>query len=227
MSLEFDTRPLLTQREFEAALKRVRPSHWLTSEEYLLHRREVMEVDGWSSYGSPGNLQLTLPQRHLMMWSDIVGQTSNGGIDQFFENYAKTLDFAVETVKALEWRDLQQRFDEAFAQYICDRDGQPTSVARWLSDRESEQEEKRQEAQNYWQAKNGAPYEGDKDKLDILVQVLAFQGVITLQGWEYPEIDVFNKWFYSNETRQASEHFVGAFIIAHKDELVRIAPEAN
>ena len=76
-----DTRPVMTDAAFEETAAYVDERWWMTGES-LIHVSAVMNVDGWNIYGHPGHLLLTPAQRILMMWSDIVGQVSNGGFTQ-------------------------------------------------------------------------------------------------------------------------------------------------
>jgi len=85
-----DTRPIMTDGEFADASSDTCPNWWMTGES-LIHVSSVMNVEGWNSYGHPGNLTLTPAQRTLLMWSDMVGQVSNGGFVQFCDNYANAL----------------------------------------------------------------------------------------------------------------------------------------
>lgn len=107
-----DTRPIMSDAEFDQAANYVDEGWWMTGES-LIHVKSVMDVFGWDRYGHPGNLSLTPAQRVLMMWSDIVGQVANGGFEQYCDNYAKDLALGLAAVRALKWPDLQARFERA------------------------------------------------------------------------------------------------------------------
>lgn len=109
-----DTRPIMTDAEFETAAAYVDPGSWMTGES-LIHREAVMSIVGWNFYGHSGHLQLTPAQRTLMMWSDIVGQISNGGISQYHDNFRRDLALGRAAVRALGWSDLTVRFFPALS----------------------------------------------------------------------------------------------------------------
>ena len=115
-----DTRPEMTRAQFAEAWAFAYDNHWLTGEESFLHVPAVMQVEGWNIYGHSGNNLLTEPQRVLMMWSDLVGQTANGGFTQFAYNYASALALAYRLIAKLEWPELFERFDLAFREQVGD-----------------------------------------------------------------------------------------------------------
>lgn len=126
-----DTRPTMTRAAFEAAAAYVYRGHWLTGEEHFLHVPAVMQVEGWNVYGHPGQAQLTEPQRVLMMWSDLVGQTANGGFIQFVDNLEPSLQLAYASISKLEWPDLFDRFDKAFREQAGDPRDPKILRQRW------------------------------------------------------------------------------------------------
>ena len=115
-----DTRPEMTRAQFAEAAAYAYDNWWLTGEESFLHVPAVMRIDGWNIYHHYGNNQLTRPQRVLMMWSDLVGQTSNGGFIQFVDNYTHALALAYQLIEKLEWPELFERFDLAFREQVGD-----------------------------------------------------------------------------------------------------------
>lgn len=115
-----DTRPELTRADFAKKAAYAYENWWLTGEESFVHVSSVMNVEAWNIYGHPGNTQLTEPQRVLMMWSDLVGQTSNGGFVQFVDNYSDSLALAYQLISQLGWPDLFERFDRAFREQVGD-----------------------------------------------------------------------------------------------------------
>lgn len=130
-----DTRPAMTHAQFaEAAAYSGSYGSWLTGEEHFLHVPAVMQVDGWDLYGHPGNAQLTEPQRVLMMWSDLVGQTSNGGFIQFVDNFSASLALAYRLIAKLEWPELLERFDRAFREQVGDPENPQPRQEPWGPD---------------------------------------------------------------------------------------------
>jgi hypothetical protein len=115
-----DTRREMTRAQFEQAAAYAYDNWWLTGEDAFVHVPSVMNVDGWDFFGHPGNDRLTEPQRVLMMWSDLVGQTSNGGFTQFASNFRKSLSLAYRLIAKLEWPELFERFDRAFREQAGD-----------------------------------------------------------------------------------------------------------
>lgn len=115
-----ETRPEMTRAQFEEAAAYAYDNWWLTGEDYFLHVPSVTNVEGWNLYGHPGQSRLTEPQRVLMMWSDLVGQTSNGGFAQFVDNFRDSLPLAYRLIAKLEWPELFERFDRAFREQAGD-----------------------------------------------------------------------------------------------------------
>jgi hypothetical protein len=115
-----DTRPEMTRAQFAEASAYAYGGHWLTGEESFIHVPSVMQVEGWDIYGHSGNNSLTEPQRVLMMWSDLVGQTANGGFTQFVYNFRNSLALAYRLIAKLEWPELFERFDRAFREQAGD-----------------------------------------------------------------------------------------------------------
>jgi hypothetical protein len=101
--------PKMTVDQFEAEAEYIDEGWWMTGEGFI-HVQSVMEIPNWNFYGSEGNRSLTPAQRTLMAWSDIVGQVSNGGFVQLFDNYSSALSEIVEAVEALHWDDLDRYF---------------------------------------------------------------------------------------------------------------------
>ena len=114
-----DTRPPMTRAQCEAAAAFADAGWWATGES-LVHVPQVTGVKGWDLYGHPGNASLTEPQRVLMMWSDLVGQVSNGGFSQFAYNYRSQLNLAYRLIVQLDWPEMTERFDRAFREQAGD-----------------------------------------------------------------------------------------------------------
>jgi Domain of unknown function (DUF4375) len=134
-----DTRREMTRAQFEEAAAYAYDNWWLTGEDSFLHVPSVMNVEGWNFYGHPGNEQLTEPQRVLMMWSDLVGQTSNGGFTQFVYNFRDTLRLAYQLIAKLEWPELFERFDRAFREQVGNPLNPQTQRLEWDSDDDLEE----------------------------------------------------------------------------------------
>ncbi|QUL39103.1 hypothetical protein [Erythrobacter sp. JK5] len=105
-----ETRPVMTDARFEEAASFAHDGWWLTGEDSFLYVPEVMGVEGWNFYGSPGNLSLTDAQRTLMLWSDIVGQVSNGGFTQLIDNYPNEHQMMADVVEQFHWDELDKYF---------------------------------------------------------------------------------------------------------------------
>lgn len=212
----------MTAAEFEAAASGSSEPEWWLTGEVLIHCPEVAAVEGWANYRSPGHATLTFAQRTLLMWADIVGQTANGGLDQFFENYAAIVERSKDCVTALEWPNLSHRFSEAFDQYICDKNGRSTTGAKWRATRERETERIRAEARSIFKKRRGHEFVGSTNNLDGFAWICRMQGAIVVESWEYPAISAFNKWFHSADAKNESRKFVGEFITKNRDQLARI-----
>jgi hypothetical protein len=211
----------MSEDEFERLASAREPKWWATGEG-LIYRREVMGLPGWRQYGSPDNLKLTEAQRVLMMWGDIVGQVQNGGLAQFFENYASSLERAHASVIQLGWTDLAERYAGAFTQYIH-VDGRDATLKEWRDHKAKEHERYRRETRAILKRNTGKEFEGDMALLDWYVMAFAVQGEIRIQGWDYPAVDEFNAWFFADDTMAASAIHIADFASAHRDELMRSA----
>ena len=238
-----DTRPEMTRAQFEAAAAFTwNERHWLTGEEHFLHVPAVTEVEGWNVYGKEGNKRPTEPQRVLMMWSDLVGQTSNGGFEQFIYNMRKSLKLAYQLIAKLEWPELFERFDLAFREQA----GEPRkpSLDRGPSDEEIhaavEAYRKRMirdlaRIETKWRPwarrRSMASYE------PFTVTILStWHNKAIERGDIAPEesrvieakpppteaAEAFDGWFYLDETRKASRTFIGDYIRRHRDDLCRL-----
>lgn len=112
-----DTRPPMTDDAFEQLAGYVDDNWWMTGED-LIHNPELMNVEGWGTYGSTGNLSLTDAQRTLMLWSDVVGQVSNGGFEQLCDNYPDILEMMREAIDGLGWSNLSEHFVPAMTEQL-------------------------------------------------------------------------------------------------------------
>jgi hypothetical protein len=140
----------MTRAQFEEAVAFAYDNWWLTGENSFLHVPSLTKVDGWNFYGHPGNLQLTEPQRVLMMWSDLVGQTSNGGFTQFVDNFRDTLPLAYRLIAKLEWPELFERFDRAFREQAGDPQNPRVMADGWDWDSGAEPPDEAAEAFDDW-----------------------------------------------------------------------------
>jgi hypothetical protein len=233
-----DTRPEMTRDRFEAAAGFASERWWLTGEDTFLHVPAVMQVEGWNLYGHPGNALLTEPQRVLMMWSDLVGQTSNGGFVQFVDNLAASLALAHRLIAKLEWPELFDHFDRAFREQAGDPDDpQPD---RWPTfdpfaiDREAVVEHfaARHSRWRPWaRVRERARFEAlSDDVLRTLRDAAVGRGELAPEAEpdiafdERPtqEAEAFDDWLYRDDIRLASRQYVGGYIRRHRDELCRL-----
>lgn len=238
-----DTRPEMTHARFAAAAAYAHEGHWLTGEESFLHVPAVMQVEGWNLYGHSGNDQLTEPQRVLMMWSDLVGQTANGGFIQFVDNYASALALAHRLIAKLEWPELFERFDCAFREQVGDpRNPQPRQEpwgpdddAAWAANRER-MIRRLAVANTRWRPwarrREMASLERFTDTiLSTWYNQAVERGEIVPDEEAATEVEqapeeaaeAFDDWFYRDETRAASRIFVGDYIKRHRDDLCRLS----
>lgn len=238
-----DTRPEMTRAEFAEAAAADYDNWWLTGEDHFLHVPSVMQVDGWNVYGHPGNAQLTEPQRVLMMWSDLVGQTQNGGFVQFIDNFARSLTLAYRLIARIEWPELLERFDRAFREQAGDPQNPRPRHEPWGPDDDAAQEAERERLIRCL-ARNKTRWRPWARRREIAL-LERFSDLI-LRGWyndavergeivpdEEPEADfeagptgeaeAFDDWFYRDETKAASRTFIGGYILRHRDELCRLS----
>lgn len=236
-----DTRPTLTPEEFEQRATYVDSGWWLTGEG-LIHTPSVMNVPGWNLYGQPGNAQLTEAQQVLMIWSDLVGQVANGGFEQFISNYAKALALAYRHIAKLEWPELLERFDAAFREQAGDpANPQPVDSGAWgweadeLGVHRTHMLDSLARSKTRWRpwARRGERVLYDQLS-DTVLQTLYNRAVsngriqpVAKHQVEYEQppcvaADAFDTWFYLDSTRQESQHYVGSYIRAHRDQLCRI-----
>lgn len=235
-----ETRPAMTRAQFEAAAAYVDSERWwLTGEEHFVHVPGVMDVEGWNIYGHSGNNRLTDPQRVLMMWSDLVGQTSNGGFTQFVDNYENALELAYPLIAKLEWPDLFERFDRAFREQAGDPRNPQVRRAEWGPDdwpanRARIVDHLARKASRFkpWvRAREAASLER---LTDMILNTFYNQAVAAGELAPSPErrplveeppieaAEAFDKWFYRDETKAASRHFVGGYILRQRDGLCRL-----
>lgn len=217
----FETRPAMSEEEFERLAKHREPDWWATGEG-LIYQPEVMALPGWRTYGSPDNRKLTEAQRCLMVWGDIVGQVQNGGLAQFFENYASSLELANSCVAQLGWSEFSERFDLGFTDYIH-VDGRDATLDEWRRHKAREQERYRQETRKILSESGDEKFAVDPEKVDWFMMMFGARGDIKIQGWDYAHIDGFNGWFYSEATKAESSARICAFALSRRDELARIA----
>ncbi|QAY76422.1 hypothetical protein [Sphingosinicella sp. BN140058] len=236
-----DTRPVMTGDSFDEAAAYVDDGWWMTGES-LIHLSAVMNVEGWNLYGHPGHLQLTPAQRTLMMWSDIVGQVSNGGFTQYCDNYARDLALGVAAVEALHWPELRERFGRAMAEQAGDaaapRRLQPVPLSeepeKWAKSRKRLIRHLAQRGKTWWQpttARDLASIEAlhPEWRLELLYQQAVLSGELASGGervfdFEPPPTyaaEAFDTWFYSDDTKRESVRYVHAFILRNRDQLYR------
>ncbi len=238
-----DTRPEMTQAQFAEAASYAYPGHWLTGEDHFLHVPEVMQVDGWNSYGHEGNDRLTEPQRVLMMWSDLVGQTANGGFTQFVDNYASSLKLAHQAIAKLGWPELFERFDLAFREQVGDPRNPKPRHEPWGPDDDSAAAARRERMIGRLALQNSRwrPWARRRERellerySDVLLSRLYNDSVergeivpddepsYAFEEGPTEAADAFDDWFYRDETKAASRIFVGDHIRRHRDDLCRLS----
>lgn len=236
-----DTRPAMTAAEFDEAASYIYDGWWMTGQN-LIHVPSVMNVEGWDFYGHPGHDLLTPAQRTLMMWSDIVGQVSNGGFVQFCDNYSRDLARGIAAVDALEWIELRDRFGRAMTEQAGDAancrriepiplDGDPE---KWQASRKRLIRYLARRNKRWWQpttARDIAFVEAryEEWQLQLQYQTAVARGELRSGGERLfdftpppsDEADAFDEWFYTDDAKTASAFYVHQFIIKHRDELYR------
>jgi hypothetical protein len=238
-----DTRREMTRAQFADAAAFAYESSLLTGEESFLHVPAVMQVEGWNIYGHSGNNQLTEPQRVLMMWSDLVGQASNGGFTQFIDNYSSALALAHRLIAKLEWPELFERFDLAFREQVGDPLNPKPRQEPWGPDDDAACAARRELMidrlalqKTRWRPwarrRERAFFERLSDlMLDRWYNDAVESGEIAADdepATDYEEgpteaADAFDDWFYRDETKAASRIFIGDYIKRHRDDLCRLS----
>ncbi|RJF93834.1 hypothetical protein D3876_05980 [Sphingomonas cavernae] len=229
----------MTDAEFEQSAAYVDNGWWMTGEG-LIHIPSVMNIEGWNRYGHSGHMLLTPAQRMLMMWSDIVGQVSNGGFTQFCDNYASDLALSIAAVDALGWPELSERFKRAMTEQASDaaepRRLQPVPLTddpeKWVASRKRLIRHLARRGKRWWQpttARDLAYVEARHEEwqLELHYQTAVLSGELSSGGErlfdfvEPPsdEANAFDDWFYTSETKAASAHYVQNFIMRHRDQL--------
>ncbi|WP_156357838.1 DMP19 family protein [Sphingomonas sp. Leaf62] len=239
-----DSRPVMTDDEFEQSASYADERWWMTGEG-LIHVPAVMTIEGWNTYGHPGNLLLTPAQRTLMMWSDIVGQVSNGGFVQFCDNYAQDLALGVAAVDTLEWPELRKRFRRAMTEQAGDATEperqQPVPFSddpeKWRASRKRLIRHLARKHKRWWQpttARDIAIVEARHDaewQIELKYQIAVASGELKSGGERFfdfidpptVEADAFDDWFYTDNTKATSTMYVHRFIMEYRDQLYRTA----
>jgi hypothetical protein len=215
-----ETRPLMSVEDFERRASHREPDWWATGEQLIYHP-DVMGLPRWRAYGSSDNLKLTEPQRCFMVWGDIVGQVSNGGLSQFFENYNSALEMVGSCVVKLGWFELADRYAACLKDYIH-INGKDATLKQWREHRRKEHERYRREARAIVESNLGKKFTGDANRLDEYVWYFCARGDIKVKGWNYATIAAFNPWFCSDAVKEESSASIAAFAHNHRDELVRL-----
>ena len=238
-----DTRPQMTEAEFEQAASLVERNWWMTGES-LIHVSAVMSVDGWNLYGHPGHELLTPSQRVLMMWSDIVGQVANGGFTQYCDNYARYLAVGVAAVAALSWPDLESRFGRAMVEQAgsvaTPHRLQPVPLTedpqKWAASRKRFIRHLAGRHKKWWQPVTSADIAfveacHEEWQIELKYQTSVLSGEFPSGGerlfdFQAPpdeEACGFDDWFYTPEAKAASIEHVQNFIMRNRGELYRNA----
>lgn len=241
-----DTRPILNDALFEEKSVYVEEYSWQTGEAFI-HVDAVTDVEGWSQYGSPGFNSLTTAQQTIMMWSDLVGQVSNGGFLQFCENFRSNLDRAVASVAELAWPNLKTHFDSAMIEQAGSL-GEPNLLRPGpiTADAENWEESKVHYATLIARAnkpKWRPMFKSDVEKVRKAQSrmpewLLAGEYITAVEDGRVPgngepyfnynwpsqeAAEAFDSWFYSDECKQESRIYVKNFIIENKAKLCRVS----
>jgi hypothetical protein len=214
-----DTRPTLTEEEFERYAAHRAPNWWMVGEN-LAFAPEVRAVEGYHRPGSPGNLMLMPAQRDLLVWIEIIREAATSCISDFFEERRAMLADAERVVQRLGWPEFERNYMAAAHAYmgIC---GKWVSAEEWRQEERDHWERLREEAKHI-QRKNGHKPDTGED-LDRAVMRMQVSGLIPMpKRRTHANLNHFNEWFRREETKVASERYVGAFIRRHRDELARI-----
>lgn len=221
-----ETRPAMTAEQFAEAASYVYPGWWATGEN-LVHVPEVMNVTGWDLYGHPGNQSLTEAQRVLMMWSDLVGQVSNGGFTQFIYNFRKQLALAHRLIGKLGWSDLMTRFEDAFREQVGDSAnpgplGQtvPADPEKYALMRASLIRKIARKGKKFWQPVTPE----ELTRAEQTYEEFLMDADLPIEWIDPPveKAEAFTRWFYTDLAKTDSCEYVGAFIVSNRDQLCRI-----
>jgi hypothetical protein len=237
MNGDVDTRRQMTRADFEAAADYAYENWWLTGEDHFIHVAPVKQVEGWNIYGHSGNAQLTEPQRVLMMWSDLVGQTQNGGFTQFIDNFAASLKLTHRLISQIGWLDLFERFDRAFREQAGDPETPqppPTGIydpAHWPAGRSKLLRHLARKRLGWWQRVTPAHITDLENiipgwRLQLMYRDAVAAGEIeplpTIPPRSTTAAEAFDSWFYSAQTKEDSKLHIGAYIRKHRDGLCRM-----
>ena len=236
-----ETRPEMTRAEFDAAASYAPEGRWLTGWEHFVHVSAVTKVEGWNLYGHLGRNRLTEPQRVLMMWSDLVGQTANGGFEQFACNYENVLELAYGYVAELGWPELFERFDLAFREQAGDPGRPALRREEWRGGEDWPTRRARIVAHLALKATRWRPWarraeEAAYASLTDTIGNTFFnraveagtidpgaQPVLVVEGPPTEAADAFDDWFYRDATKAASRTFVGDHIRRYRNDLCRLS----
>jgi hypothetical protein len=238
-----DSRPIMSDAEFERTAAYCDDGRWMTGEN-LIHVPSVMSIEGWNFYGHSGQMLLTAAQRTLLMWSDIVGQVSNGGLTQYCQNYSEHLSLGVAAVDALEWPELRDRFARAMTEQAGDvtapRWIEPIWPADdpelWAASRARFIRHLARKRKPWWRpitARDLAAVEAQSDDWGLAVRYRESvrAGDLPSGGERFlsyvepldNEADAFDTWFYSAEAKAASVRHVHGFMLRSRHEVYRTA----
>lgn len=214
-----NTRPQLSEAEFERLAAHREPNWWAVGEK-LAFAPEILAVEGWNVPGSPGNLRLTPAQRDLLAWVVVVRDGTFGSISDFFFESRQMLAAAELAISHLGWPELQRNYMAA-ARAFMTVNGKPVTAAEWAQEEKDNWERLRDEARRF-QRKNGLEPATGAD-LDRAVMRMQMSGLIAMKPHrEHEAVNRFDNWFQSEETKIASERYVSSFIRRNRDELARI-----
>jgi hypothetical protein len=229
----------MTHAQFDEAAADAHDNWWLTGEDAFLHVPSVMNVEGWNLCGHPGNALLTEPQRVLMMWSDLVGQTSNGGFIQFVDNFSASLGLAYRLIAKLEWPELLERLDRAFREQVGDPENPRPRLEPWSDEDDAATDRQHMIRELARSRTRWRPWARRRQEemlalfSDSLLSGLYMNAQIAgnismpFSAEEEEELpteaaEAFDEWFYLGVTKAASRVQVGAYIRRHRDELCRL-----
>jgi len=230
-----ETRPQMTLAQFEDSASYVEPDWWQTGDGFIYHPL-IMDIQGWNVYGHAGNAKLTEAQRVLMIWSDLVGQLSNGGFEQFVYNYQFALKLAYNHIEKLAWPELFSKFDAAFREQAGDPHNPTPFAANLLNKAHREHMINQLELAEPQRHKLGGLIKPKKysdlseSDLYVLYKKIILKGEMetfvaqsdAIDSLPVVEAEAFDNWFYLKSTIESSVRFIGAYIRSHRDQLCRI-----
>lgn len=217
----------MSEPEFEEEL--ARQTDW-GDIDWLLYVPEVMQIDDWEVYERGPFRRLTKAQQTLLYYSDVVGQTINGGIVQFFQNYGNVATKAEAALRRFRWPALEEKFS-ACVKIVRKMPGerQRRREAKFWSDASfPDQLREAQRRARKGVTINGRTYDPDSlyfDVPDLASELSRMAFAAEEEVWRVlrtsAPIQAFDDWFYGEGAKGAKARFV-QFVRDNRSGLVRI-----